>query len=323
VKREPFIAAREERWQRLESLLEALRLGNKDTQALEALPELPQLYRHVCQDLALARRRMYGRELVERLNLMALRGREQLYRPQSSYLAQVGQFFGVDFPRLVREEWRLFWICSALFLLPLVGVAVMANTRPDLLYAVMDPESIEQFEAMYDPAGKLGEGRGAAANVKMFAFYIRNNVGIDFKIFASGLVFGIGSILSLIYNGVHFGAVAGHFLAIGYEDQLFPFVAGHSSWELVAMVIAAVAGMRLGSLLVAPGRRSRSRALVEDAPRCLQLLIGAAAMTALAAFIEGFWSAQPLPASIKYAVGALMWLLMIVYLWLGGRRRAA
>jgi len=323
VKREAFIAARHERWQRFESLLEALRSGRKDAQALEALPELPRLYRHVCQDLALARRRMYGRELVERLNLMALRGREQLYRAQSSYLAQVRQFFGADFPRLVREEWRLFWICSALFLLPLVGVALLAHSRPDLLYAVVDAESIEQFEAMYDPAGKLAEKRGAAANVRMFAFYIRNNVGIDFRIFASGLAFGIGSILALIYNGVHFGAVAGHFLAIGYEEELFVFVAGHSSWELVAMVISAVAGMRLGSLLVAPLARSRSRALVEDAPRCLRLLLGAAAMTTLAALIEGFWSAQPLPASIKYAVGALMWLLMIVYLWLGGRRRAA
>ncbi len=323
MKREPFVAAREARWARLEALLDALRSGTKDPAALEALPELPKLYRQVCQDLALARRRMYGRELVERLNRMALRGREQLYRPSSKYLQQLAQFFGVDFPRLVREEWKLFWICSALFVLPLVGVAVLANTRPDLLYAVMDPESIEQFEAMYDPEGRLGDGRGAGANVKMFAFYIRNNVGIDFQIFASGFVFGIGAILSLIYNGVHFGAVAGHFLAIGYEDQLFPFVAGHSSWELVAMVIAAVAGMRLGSLLVAPGRRSRSRALVEEAPRCLRLLLGAAAMTTLAAFIEGFWSAQPLPASVKYAVGALMWLLVIAYLWLGGRRRAA
>ncbi len=323
MKREPFIAARKQRWARLESLLAALRTGRRDGLERDALHELPRLYRQACQDLALARRRMYGRELVQRLNQMALRGREQLYRPSSRYLHEVAQFFGVDFPRLVREEWRLFWICSLLFAAPLVAVAVTANKRPDLLYAVMDPESLERFEEMYAPDGATSSGRGVGDNVRMFAFYVRNNVGIDFQIFASGLVFGIGSILSLIYNGVHFGAVAGHFVAIGYEQQLFTFVAGHSSWELVAMVIAAVAGMRLGSLLVAPGRRSRARALVEDAPRCLRLLLGAAAMTFLAAFIEGFWSAQPLPGTLKYVVGALMWTLVIVYLWLGGRRRAA
>ena len=323
MKREPFIAARKPRWKRLESMLAALSPGARAEVPERELAQLPRLYRQVCQDLALAQRRMYGRELVSRLNAMALRGREQLYRAPTRYLRQWIEFVAAGFPRLVREEWRLFWICSVLFVVPLVGVAVMAHERPDLLYSVLDPESLENIESMYAPSESLSAKRDADRNVAMFAFYIRNNVGIDFQIFASGLVFGIGSILSLIYNGVHFGAIVGHFLAIGYETQLFPFVVGHSSWELVAMVIAAVAGMRLGSLLVAPGRRSRARALVEDAPRCLKLLVGAALMTTLAAFIEGFWSAQPLPVSVKYGFGAAMWMLVIVYLLLGGRRRAA
>jgi uncharacterized membrane protein SpoIIM required for sporulation len=323
MKRDPFVAARKPRWKRLESLIAALSPGSRQRVSEAELAELPKLYRQACQDLALAQRRMYGRELVGRLNELALRGREQLYRAPSRYLRQWLEFLASGFPRLVREEWRFFWICSVVFLVPLVGVAVMAHERPDLLYSVLDPEALETVEKMYAPSESLSAKRDADSNVAMFAFYIRNNVGIDFQIFASGLVFGVGSILSLLYNGVHFGAIAGHFLAIGYDTQLFPFVVGHSSWELVAMVIAAVAGMRLGSLIVAPGRRSRSRALVEDAPRCLKLLVGAALMTTLAAFIEGFWSAQPLPVSVKYAFGAAMWLLVIVYLAFGGRRRAA
>lgn len=323
MRREPFVAARKARWKRLDALLGALSSGSRTAAPARELAHLPKLYRQVCQDLALAQRRMYGRELVTRLNAMALRGREQLYRAPTRYLQQWIDFLAVGFPRLVREEWRLFWICSVLFLVPLVGIAVLAHERPDLLYSVLDPESLERIEEMYAPSESLSAKRDADSNVAMFAFYIRNNVGIDFQIFASGLVFGIGSILSLVYNGVHIGAIAGHFLAIGYDKQLFPFVVGHSSWELVAMVIAAVAGMRLGSLLVAPGRRSRTRALVEDAPRCLKLLVGAALMTALAAFIEGFWSAQPLPVSVKYAFGAAMWLLVVIYLVFGGRRRAA
>ncbi|MCY3003676.1 MAG: stage II sporulation protein M [Planctomycetota bacterium] len=321
MKREPFVAARKGRWGKLESLL--LRLDGQRKGTDTDLEELPRLYRLVCQDLALARHRMYGRELVQRLNQLALRGREQLYSRPTRYLREFASFFGRDFPRLVRADARLFWICTLLFVAPLVGTAVLAHERPDLLYTLMSPEQLQQYEEMYDPGQRDGITRSASQNVTMFAFYIRNNVGIDFQIFSSGLVFGIGSILSLIYNGVHFGAILGHFLQIGYQTTLLPFVVGHSSFELIAMVIAAVAGMRLGSQVIAPGRRSRTRALVEEAPRCLRLLVGAAAMTTLAAFIEGFWSAQPLPSEVKYAVGAAIWVLCCAWLLFAGRRDAA
>lgn len=321
MKREPFVAARKGRWGKLESLLLRLDGQRKGTDA--ELEELPRLYRLVCQDLALARHRMYGRELVQRLNQLALRGREQLYRRPARYLREFASFIGRDFPRLVREEARLFWLCAVLFVAPLVATAVLAHERPDLLYTLMSPDQLQMYEEMYDPSQREGITRSAGQNVTMFAFYIRNNVGIDFQIFAGGFLFGIGSILALVYNGLHFGAIAGHFLAIGYDQTLFPFVVGHSSFELVAMIIAGVAGLRLGTVLVAPGRRSRARALVETGPRCLRLLMGAAAMTTLAAFIEGFWSAQELPAELKYAVGAALWSLLIAYLTLSGRRDAA
>lgn len=324
MKREPFVAARQLRWQRLEELIERLRKRQLRSGGVKGAAELPRLYRQVCQDLALARRRMYGRELAQRLNLLALHGREQLYRAPTNYLSKVRGFFARDFPRLVRAEARLFWLCTLFFVVPLIATGALAMQRADLLYAVMDPETMNTYERMYDPNGRgFGDARDAGGNVVMFAFYIRNNVGIDFQIFAGGFLFGIGSILALVYNGLHFGAIAGHFLAIGYDQTLFPFVVGHSSFELVAMIIAGVAGLRLGTVLVAPGRRSRARALVETGPRCLRLLMGAAAMTTLAAFIEGFWSAQELPAELKYAVGAALWSLLIAYLTLSGRRDAA
>ena len=43
----------------------------------------------------------------------------------------------------------------------------------------------------------------------MFAHYINNNVGIDFRIFAGGIFFGIGTLFFLIYNGLYLGAVVG------------------------------------------------------------------------------------------------------------------
>ena len=43
----------------------------------------------------------------------------------------------------------------------------------------------------------------------MFGFYIRNNIGIAFRTFASGIFAGLGSVFFLALNGVFIGVAAG------------------------------------------------------------------------------------------------------------------
>jgi uncharacterized membrane protein SpoIIM required for sporulation len=326
VKREPFVAAREERWRRLEQVLSLLERRRSDARAgAEAAAELPKLYRQVCQDLALARRRMYGRELVLHLNRLALAGREQLYRRRGRHLAAALEFVRRGFPRLVREEARLFWLSAALYVVPLAAMIACAHARPDLLYAVLDPEMVDQAERMYDPSQELhpGTGRASTDNVGMFGFYVWNNVSADFRTFAGGILYGLGTILFLVFNGVFHGAIFGHLARIGYGSTLFPFVAGHGSFELTALVISGASGLRLGAALVAPGRRTRARALTEVGPRCLRLLAGAGGMTVMAAFVEAFWSPSGAPAGAKFAVAACLWTAVAVYFLFAGRRDGA
>jgi hypothetical protein len=53
-------------------------------------------------------------------------------------------------------------------------------------------------------------------------------------------------------------------------------------------------------------------------------MYGAAAMFFAAAFVEAFWSPLTLfPPATKYAVGAILWAVVLGYLVLGGRARAA
>ena len=157
------------------------------------------------------------------------------------------------------------------------------------------------------------------SNFMMFGHYIRNNVGIDFQIFAGGILACIGTIFFLIYNGVHIGASAGYVHYACNPESFWTFVAGHSSYELLGMVVAGMAGMRLGLGILKPGRLPRGRALAEAGKRALPLLYGAAVMTGLAAVVEGFWSAQAMPAGVKYGVGIAGWALHVVYFLAMGR----
>ena len=118
---------------------------------------------------------------------------------------------------------------------------------------------------MYDPANKRLGMREADTSLVMFGFYIWNNVRIGFQTFAGGLLAGVGSAWFLGANGVIIGAVAGYLTQVGYGETFWSFVAGHSSLELLAIVLSGAAGFRLGLAVIAPGNRSRKAALVAAA----------------------------------------------------------
>ena len=76
----------------------------------------------------------------------------------------------------------------------------------------------------------------------------------------------------------------------------------------------------IGMAIVAPGRKKRVDALVEAGSAGVKLAMGIFAMLVFAAFIEAYWSSIVwVPDIVKYPVGALMWLLIIIWLWRGGR----
>jgi uncharacterized membrane protein SpoIIM required for sporulation len=177
---------------------------------------------------------------------------------------------------------------------------------------------------MSDPATHRLGCRAADSSLMMFGFYIWNNIRIGFQTFAGGLLFGVGSIWFLGANGVILGAVSGYLTQIGYTQTFWSFVAGHSSLELLAIVISGAAGLRLGMAVIAPGNVSRRAALVAAAKPAVRLMYGAATMFLAAAFVEAFWS--PLTEfgfQIKIIVGISGWVILLGYFLLAGRGRAA
>ena len=57
----------------------------------------------------------------------------------------------------------------------------------------------------------------------------------------------------------------GHLIRVGYHEPLFSFVVAHGAFELTGLVIAGMAGMKLGWALIAPGKRTRIEALKHNA----------------------------------------------------------
>ncbi len=210
-----------------------------------------------------------------------------------------------------------------LFAIPLVLGFIAVMVRPELIHTLMKPEKIAELESMYAIAAeKLG--RESGTDVMMFGYYIYNNISIGLRTYASGLVVGIGPALTLAFNGVMIGMVGGHLQNVGLGGSFWRFVVGHSAFELTAIVIAGGAGLRLGFALLVPGQRRRVDALIEGGKRGAQLCLGVFVMLLLAAFVEAFWSSMGwVPATVKFGVASVLWTLVMVWLWRGGRDRDA
>ncbi len=323
MKQQRFEAQFAPQWQRFERLLQQLEGRAESGAERISSATFASDYRRLCHHLSLARERHYSSQLIERLNEMVLRGHQQLYRRKTHLLSSFLAFIVVGFPQLVRREWRLCLLASGLLYLPALLLFFFVWRYPELIYAILDPAMVESFERMYDPAADhLGQERGASSDFYMFGYYIQNNISIGFRTFAGGILFGLGSIFFLVFNGSLFGALAAHVTNIGYQASFFPFVIGHGAFELTAIALSGAAGLKLGFALLAPGRRGRLAALREAAREAVPMVFGVILMLLIAAFVEAFWSASSVVEPWgKYLVGSIMWCFVALYFLLMGRRR--
>ena len=318
MKQAPFEAAHAQEWEAFEKFLEKPQAPPFDP------AEMPSRFRRLCQSLALAAERRYSTELVDRLNRLALRGHHALYANRRRESQQVLDFMLAGFPRLVRAEWRLVAAAALLFLGPLVGLIVLLQYFPDFVHYLLSPAQIANFHEMYDPGNRRVGMRESDTSMMMFGFYIWNNVRIGFQTFAGGMLAGVGSAWFLGANGVILGAVSGYLTQVGYNETFWSFVAGHSSFELLAIVLSGAAGFRLGLAIIAPGKLSRKAALVAAARPAVRIMYGAAVMFFAAAFVEAFWSPiTEVPFSIKIGLGVMGWVAFLAYFAFAGRSRAA
>jgi len=163
------------------------------------------------------------------------------------------------------------------------------------------------------------DSKFAEERTLMAGFYVWHNVGIAFRCFALGAFFGIGTVVTLLFNGLSLGAILGYLIHRGFSDNFFSFAISHGSFELTAIVIAGAAGLVLGWGMIHPGEYSRLESLQIHGIDAIKLAAGAGFMLMIAALIEGYFSPMAIPHLVKYVVGSMLWGLVFIYLMYGGR----
>lgn len=307
-----FVGPRRARWEALERLL----AGRARRRTSDEWRRLAALYRSVMADLSMARSADSSPDVQEYLDDLAARAHHALYAGRGGRFGPVLDDLLGGFPAAVRRAWPFFVVANLLFWGPFVVGLVGASGSGEFAGSVLSAGQLAQVELAYADAPI----RTAGEDASMAGFYVMNNVGIAFRCFALGILGGLGTVFYLVYNGLVLGTVEGHLWRVGLGWNVLEFTAAHTPWELMGVVVAGTAGLRMGWALVVTEGLTRVDSLRAAFPDLYRMVLGTTALLVIAAGIEGFWSATPIPFAAKLALGGAGVVVVAIWLAVGGRR---
>ncbi|WP_341358787.1 stage II sporulation protein M [Georgenia sp. M64] len=303
-----FAAVHEPQWRRLEELSRGRRLTGQE------VDELVRLYQATAGHLSALRTSAPDPYLVGRLSTLLGQARARIAGAHELRLADVGRFFTTTLPAaFFRVRWWTVAVMVAWVGLAVVVGAWAAGT-PAVMAQLGTPAELERyareaFEAYYsdNPAPDF------AAQVWT------NNAWIAAQVIGLGIT-GVFPLYVLYANAVGVGH-AGAIMAVhGDLGVFFGLILPHGLMELTAIFIAGGTGLKLFWTALAPGRRSRSRALAQEGRALVTVAMGLVVVLAVSGLVEGFVTPSPLPTGVKIAVGALVLAAYWAYTLVLGRR---
>ncbi len=319
-----FLETRGPVWDRAEQLLQKAGRGRLSRLQDAEVQELARLYPAVAVDTARAKVLDLDPDTQRRINQLAIAAHGLLYRRRRTrVLPVVWRFFRADYPRLLRSRWAYLVLATAVMLAASVGAFASVQLRPGTAY-VLVPGTLDMPDDEIGVTERdISERFRQMPNAPMAAGIMTNNISVAFTAFAFGIAAGLGTCLILLYNGMMLGGIAGHFAHHQLAYEFCAFIVPHGVLEILAILIAAAAGLRLGLSLAIPGPMTRSASLRQGARDAVLMVLGTAPMFAVAGVVEGFVTPSHLAGGWKIVIGLVLGAIAIAYIVLAGRSRTA
>lgn len=309
-----FVGRRRPDWEALQGLLAQQREG---TLGLEGLRRLDTLYRRAAADLAHAQTFYPGTDAHRFLNQLCGQAYAAIYQPPRERWPAVRDFFRREFPTTLRAEGRFVAVSAAFFILGLLLGALVVLLEPrgaELLVPQGVRDYVAQGRMWTDDILSVAPPNAVSSGIAT------NNLTVIIFTFASGIFFGLGTVFTLVNNGVQIGAIAALCAREDMGLKLLDFISAHGPVELSIITIAGGAGLMVGQALIDPGELPRGQALALRGKAAVKLVLGCAPFLAAIAMVEGFISPGDLfPTALKGALGLSLGVLFWSYLLRAGR----
>ena len=303
-----FVWSHQQDWDRLSELTRRRVLSGSEAD------ELVRLYQRTATHLSVIRSTAPDPALISDLSMRVARARGRISSAGGFSWATILRFIVVSLPAaFYRSRYWAIGVTAA-FLITATISGWWVATQPSAQDAFGSPEMIEMyveesFEAYYSdsPAPSF------AAQVWT------NNAWIAAQCVAFGVT-GIWPVAVLLVNAIHAGSAGGIMVSHDAGGVFFGLILPHGLLELMAVFVAAGAGLQIFWAWVAPGPRTRSQALAQEGRALVTIAMGLVVVLGVSGIIEAFVTPSPLPTGIKIAIGALALGAYWFYVVFFGRR---
>ena len=313
-----FIAKYRPEWDRLEA---ASAGGGRALSSMSGpqIQEVVRLYLRASAHLTEARARFHDPGLEAYLNSLVSRAHAAVYSARPRTVRGFARLFAVRYPEALRGTAPYVLVAAAILVAVVITSWAWVASSREVQAGILPPGAREAIERSGGRASDLGPPPGLSTLI------LFNNVQVAFLAFALGITFCVGTIVMIVRNALLLGVLAGAFQAVGNAGRFWALILPHGILELVAICIAAGAGLRMGWALIDPGDRPRGRALQEEAAEAVVVVIGVIPAFVVAALIEGFITGTSVPDAVEIGIGVAAsagYLLWIVASVRRGRRLA-
>lgn len=322
-----FIERRRANWDELEQLCSAYQDKEGKGWPVDRIERMDRLYRRACSDLAQAQSFAADRQIVAYLERLVGRAYGIIYqRRRKMDWRSALWLFPVGFPRSFRRQFRFFLAASAALLLgaALGGYLVASDAyAKDVLFRgfehlMGDPsERVAAEEQMADR-----EGGGYATFSSML---MANNIRVSILALALGMLWGVGTIVLLFYNGGILGAVCIDYIRAGEAEFLAAWLLPHGVVEIPAILLGGMAGLMLAQAMLGWGdarsMADRLRAIQKDVTH---IVAGLVVLLIWAGLVESYLSQTHEPAisyEAKILFGVAELVALALFLGFCGRKR--
>jgi uncharacterized membrane protein SpoIIM required for sporulation len=304
MKETRFIEQNQEKWKELEDLLKA---DQRDSD------KLSDLFIQVTDDLSYARTHYPRRVVRVYLNQLTQSVFGQLYRKTSSQRNQFFTFWKTDLPLSLYYGRKALLFSFLLFALSFLIGVISSIYDPEFAASILSEVYIAETERNIAENDPMAIYKDEYA-IEMFFRIAVNNLSIAFRTFLSGLIFGIGTVGTLVFNGIMVGVFQYFFIARGLFVDSALTIWMHGTFEISAIVIAGGAGLMLGKALVFPGTFTRLQSLRIAARSGIRVILLVGLMLFVAAIIETFVTRYTsLDNWIRFGLIIAMFALVVFY----------
>jgi uncharacterized membrane protein SpoIIM required for sporulation len=313
-------------WQEFENILARFERDSRATMTIEEIARFHYLYQRSSSDLVRMATFSADPNTREYLESLVARGYAEI-NARDYTVARFRPFGWLSgtVPRTFRRHFREFLLGVALTIAGAGFGAAAVHFDADAKAVLMPFPGL-----MQSPAERVKQEESARSdrlqNVKtsFSAELMTHNIRVSLFTLALGMTWGIGSVVTIFYNGVTLGAVAADYTQAGYVQFLLGWLLPHGVIEIPAILVAGQAGFVLAGALIGWGdqrtRRERLRLVSTDV---LTLAGTAAVMLVWAGIVEAFLSQyhQPvLPYNLKIAFGLIEFVLLVFFFARAGQR---